>query len=230
MSNRKKEQKAMRNRTERKKRASKMRDTGIHTQRAKVQEITGLQILQRIGTNLLKMQELTKDELISMIHHTINNNAAVGSLIEVLEIVHNENGHGPLIDENMAKLIENFDSLSVRYAENAEIIMAILSDNGAVKDIPIDLLTDTGYTANDVCVVTGPAIIDGIPKSTREIIEKYIAEHLNGRDYQEFMVINAVSRIDRVKPKYATPLVASFDEVVDPEDIEEINQTFKEEA
>jgi len=167
-------------------------------------------------------RELTIDQVMAMINHTIEVNAGVGSVVETLEILERE--HKLEISAELRELIDTFDAGVVRFNENAEVINMVLQGEKDLRTLPSELLMDAGFGSDALVTQICPAIMAAATPYT-EMVDTYQKEHYPNHNYRQVMFNVAMTRLARITPKYSTPTVAVAEEVTCEHEASDINHT-----
>lgn len=162
-------------------------------------------------------RELSIDEVMKMINHTIEVNAGVGSVAETMEILERE---GKLvISEELRATIDQFDEDVVKFNENAQTISIVLQGENNLLGLPPELLMDTGFRSERLVTEICPKIMAEATPFT-ELVNTYQKEHYPQQDYRKVMFNVALTRLARITPKYATPANVDAEEVLGDEAVE----------
>lgn len=215
--------KHLKKRCQRQNKARDMRGLGVHAERQQqAVQFNRQRVTELIARGaVINGPSLTKDDVVNLVNYTIETNAGISSIIETIEILERENKL--TISEEQRAMFEEHDKETVRFNENAEVIMIILNGDGEITEIPPDLLMDTGFRSNRLCAELAPEILE-LAKEHSVLVETYQKEHYPNMTYREVMFKVALERVQRILPKYATPVEAfaeEVDEVKEPFAVEE---------
>jgi len=164
--------------------------------------------------NAINTPDLTRQDVIDMVNFTIEATVGVSSLIETGEILEREGKFS--LTEEQRKLTDEFDKEVILFNENAEVIMTVLSEDGKLEDVPPELLMDSGFRSDRLVAQMSKDIIE-IYKPHSAMFDTYHKEHYPGMVYRDIMFRLALTRVQRLQPKYATPAIVEAEEVTGDE-------------
>lgn len=204
--------KHLKNRSQRQNKARGMRGAGIHAERAqKTVEFNRQKVSELIARGaVINGPQLQKSDVVNLVNYTIETNAGISSVIETMEILEREKKL--VINEELRALFDEHDKEVIRFNENAEVIMMVLSGDGTLNDLPGDILMDTGFRSDRLATDLAPKILE-VAKDYATMVDTYQKEHYPTMTYREVMFKVALERVQRIQPKYATPINIDAEEV-----------------
>lgn len=212
--------KHLKKRSQRQTKARDMRNVGIHTERQqKAVQFNRQKVSELIARGaVINGPELSKDDVVNMINFTIETNAGIGSVVETVEILEREGK--VTITEDQRATIDEFDLEVVRFNENANVIMMVLEGDGKLGEVPGELLMDTGFRSDRLATELAQKLLNEF-KPYSEMIDLYQKEHYPEMTYREVMFKVALERVNRLLPKYSTPVMIEAEEATEEELAEE---------